>query len=119
MAENKGILRYVDRYEPIAYFCDRDATGDDWGDRPWEHNAGPPYSYRTRIAYLDSGLERAGWDQYNSPWSVNDINKGAVAWLSKYNIFIPANITPEKFIELVEQAGGIALVLPDRGIKVL
>lgn len=112
----EGVLRYVSRYEPIAYFCDPDVTGDDWNDRPWEHNAELPYSYHTRIAYFDTYLETPGWNMLNSSWSVDDINKGAVAWLSGYDVHIPAGVTPEKFIELVEQAGGIAIVLPDRRV---
>jgi len=46
-------IAYEDRedHEPthVAYFTSQpivDQWGDDWGDAPYEHNAGPPYAWR-------------------------------------------------------------------------
>ena len=108
-----GVLRYVDRNAPVAYFCEPDACGDDWNDAPWEHNAERPYSYITRVVYLDSYLELPGFNMINSPWSVDDINKGAVAWLSGDGVFVTAGVEVPEFIELVEKAGGIAIIVPE------
>lgn len=66
--------------------------GDDWNDAPYEHNAGDPYpDHRKdgqriaheviRIAWegpYETPAERAG---SNSSWSVQDINRGCIAWL--------------------------------------
>ena len=47
---------------------------------------------------------------YNSPWSVEQINRGAVAWLQdRYgysDVVIPAGTTLEDFKKLVAKAGG-------------
>ena len=73
--------------------------GDDWDDKPYEHNADPPYEYsedlpaeynkyRGHLAMAcwfdpsyEVGLPRDNF--LNSPYSVEDINLGAVAWLFK------------------------------------
>jgi hypothetical protein len=112
--EHGGVLRYIDRHAPVAYFCEPDVWGDDWNDRPWEHNAGRPYSYITRVVYLDTNLETPGWNMLNSYWSVEDINKGAVAWLSGYEVFIQAGVKVTEFIALIEQAGGIAMIVTEK-----
>jgi len=116
--EHGGVLRYIDRYAPVAYFCEPDASGDDWNDAPWEHNAERPTSYITRVVYLDSGMETPGFNMINSPWSVDDINAGAVAWLSGHaagrGAFIPGGATVDEFVRQVEAAGGIAMVVPER-----
>ena len=118
MIEHGGVLRYIDRHAPVAYFCEPDAWGDDWNDAPWEHNAERPTSWITRVVYLDSDLETPGHNMLNSPWSVDDINKGAVAWLSSHygrGIHIPAGATVAEFVRQVGAAGGIALVVPEDG----
>lgn len=89
-----------------AYFTPpekwKDQWGDDWNDAPFEHNAGCPYD-DTRVIDPDTG--KPIWIEYelikvafatpehlwtkfpwdygcgNSPFSVEDINKGAVAWM--------------------------------------
>lgn len=112
-----GVLRYVHPDLPVAYFCEPDASGDDWNDRPWEHNAEPPYRWITRVVYLDTNLDKPNEGTINSPWSVDDINAGAVAWLSDryaYDaLYIPAGVTVAEFHRLIERAGGTAVVVPE------
>lgn len=105
-------LCYVDSEEwsgePITlYFTELDDIskqwGDDWNDRPYEHNAGEPYEYD--YSQPEQGVENGrgiypkidiykimvagGYDiltprtnMTNSPYSVEDINKGTVPWLT-------------------------------------
>ena len=82
----------------IMYFTDNfeNQTGDDWDDAPYEHNAGEPYEwvdewsaesnkYRGHIRMIAFMTDR--WLEYpydgygNSPFSVDDINAGAIAWI--------------------------------------
>jgi len=67
--------------------------GDDWNDRPYEHNAGDPYAweehrgvdrYELVRVYFDGDLVAPDEGYMNSPYSVEDINGGAVAWLREY-----------------------------------
>lgn len=75
--------------------------GDDWNDAPYEHNAGWPYdsdivevnenNVATRIEEYDILKVPFAIKSYNyalpcdnhlnSPWSVQDINSDAVAWI--------------------------------------
>lgn len=110
-----------------AYFTTQPLSkqwGDDWNDAPYEHNAGHPY-------YYDEHDKKAGKEQWeiievafqadlitpksdylNSPFSVKQINAGAVAWLrsDQYHrgeiIVIPAGTTLAKFRELINKSGG-------------
>ena len=93
-------LCYVDGN--IMYFTDnfKNQWGDDWNDAPYEYNAEPPYDRRyyteyddewcrengkgniKHIAFVDDGRTAQPKDGYtNSPYSVEAINKGAIAWL--------------------------------------
>ena len=56
--------------------------GDDWDDRPYEHNAGTPYETQTTVTTIKfRGHYTMPCDFYlNSPYSVQDINNGAVPW---------------------------------------
>jgi hypothetical protein len=91
-------LCYVD--DNVMYFTDnfKGIYGDDWNDKPYEHNAGLPYEWNDdetdewniehhhghirMIAFEPSWYIRRPCDGYlNSPYSVEDINKGAIAWL--------------------------------------
>ena len=84
-------LCYVDDEEMIMYFTNAPmdvVTGDDWNDRPYEHNADSPYSefVECRVVYNDCGVfsyPRAG--HLNSPYSVDDINGGAIPWVRYRN----------------------------------
>ncbi len=102
-----------------AWFTTQPVTeqwGDDWNDAPYECNAGLPYEYKQgdskppyelmKVAFY-SGLEAPG-DFGNSRWSVEQINRGSIAWLrtwdSKVNIF--AGTTLPDFIGMVIASGG-------------
>ena len=91
--------------EYYAYFTDltdlQEQWGDDWNDAPYEHNAGWPYdsdivevnenNVATRIEEYDILKVPFAIKSYNyvlpcdnhlnSPWSVQDINSDAVAWI--------------------------------------
>ena len=91
-------LCYVD--ENIMYFTDNfeNQWGDDWNDAPYEHNAGEPYEWNDsesdgwnlehhhghirKIAFESNwGIDLPCCGHLNSPYSVEGINKKAVAWL--------------------------------------
>lgn len=95
--------------------------GDDWNDVPYEHNAGEPYDYW----YDDDGtkhdidlvkvyydLDYKYWNYLpcdnftNSPYSVEDINKQRIPWISTRDFTIPAGTTLNKFISTIEQYKG-------------
>lgn len=111
-----------------AYFTTQDVTeqwGDDWNDAPYEHNAGTPYKYSPThdkdkkpwaIMHLyyegpfETPSDRAG---ANSPYSVQDINAGAVAWLApcrwvnhEHQVSVPAGTELHDFIRLIRSEGG-------------
>lgn len=110
-----------------AYFTTRKLSeqwGDDWNDAPYEHNAGTPYEYSdhdkkegrepwqiVKVAW-DGDFEPPSEGHCNSPWSVEQINAGAVAWLrtsrwrSGKPVIIPAGTTLERFCELIREGGG-------------
>jgi hypothetical protein len=110
------VLCYVT--EPWAYFTFAplaEQWGDDWDDAPYEHNAGTPYSDS------ESQIVKIAWEadlhlpcdgHCNSPWSVEQINSGAVAWLRSPNyvkgpkIAIPAGTAISRFKELIFKSGG-------------
>jgi len=116
-------LCYVDGM--WAVFTTQDITkqwGDDWNDAPYEHNAGFPYEWNplregspyeiVRVAF-DGPLETPCDNHLNSPYSVQDINRGAVAWLrtdhwvaEEKQAVIPAGTTLADFMECVQKAGG-------------
>lgn len=107
---------------PWAWFTTRELSeqwGDDWNDALYEHNAGPPYE---RIGHEEGAWDivKVAWDGWleepcerhlNSPWSVEQINAGAVAWLHSpsyedANVVIPAGTTLPEFRRLVAEARG-------------
>lgn len=79
----------------IMYFTSdfNNVWGDDWDDAPYEYNADPPYekrndedddTYIEKIAYCSNDYECKEPSYgcgYNSPFSVEEINKGSIAWL--------------------------------------
>lgn len=111
-----------------AWFSDNfeNQWGDDWNDRPYECNAEVPYtSWGEEIGEDEKGkpiykehkikhktlyFETEDWMDKRpcdmGRFSVEDINKQAVAWVhtSKFNIL--AGTTIEKFIETIESNGG-------------
>lgn len=138
-------LCYIDR--DTAYFTTRDLDkqwGDDWNDAPYEHNAGTPYgptiynyingeNIKCEEDWNEDGtpkwelyhlkfdcwrLETPAAKHYNSPYSVQMINAGAIAWLSGYNkdytpIAIQAGASIEEFKHKVESAGGLIYILEE------
>ena len=127
-------LCYVDGNE--AWFTTaelKDQWGDDWNDAPYEHNAGRPYEwypsrdkpqYKLKIvmfrsADLETPASRAS--NGNSAYSVEQINGGAVAWLStsqwssrsQKQVSIHAGCSIEEFKSLVKEAGGEVYVLEE------
>jgi len=114
----KYILCYVEGC--WAYFTTgklEDQWGDDWNDAPYEHNAGSPYNRPPSDTII-----KIGWDGPfdtpadlatggNSVYSVEDINKGAVAWLKPHSWLdtssaIKAGTTVDEFTKLIEAVGG-------------
>lgn len=116
------ILCFVDG--PSAYFTTRKLAkqwGDDWGDSPYEYNAGEPYAPNRFDEERGEGWEivEVGWrgpflppcdDHLNSPYSVEDINRGAAPWLRSRDrdgaIPIWAGTPLSKFETLLWVVGG-------------
>jgi hypothetical protein len=114
-----AILCYV--RSPWAFFTTqplKDQWGDDWNDKSFEHNSGDPYCCGPKdkkqwqiikIAY-DGDFATPDDGYSNSPWSVEQINSGAISWLrssqSGKNVVIPAGTTLELFIGLIHKGGG-------------
>lgn len=72
--------------------------------RKWKEH---PIELVTLYFETHEWTERRPCDGYtNSPYSVEDINKGAIAWLhtDKYNI--QAGTTMEDFIKTIKDNGG-------------
>lgn len=120
-----AVLCYVK--DNIAYFTTQELSkqwGDDWDDAPYEHNAGRPYTPfkveggRWEIITLiyEADLECPCDRGYiNSPYSVQAINHGAIAWLSppsysNSKIYIQAGTTIRDFIEKIHATGGTVYV---------
>ena len=118
-------LDYVpDKQEYYAYFTPADLEkqwGDDWNDRPYEYNAEIPYDdyydgdMKVELniirvpfyVYHDSWYVRfpRDWAYDNSPFSVQDINAGAVAWIFdlKTRTAISAGCSPGEFIAKINR----------------
>lgn len=122
-------LCYVDDH--CAYFTTQaleDQWGDDWNDAPYEHNAGTPYRYDPEIdgkrggkqpwkilrLYWEGSFETPESGYSNSPWSVEQINRGAIAWLrpsewipkSQSKWALMAGCGVREFVETIRGAGG-------------
>ena len=113
------------KQEYWAYFTPIDLEkqwGDDWDDSPYEHNAEIPYDdmYKGEerveteivkvpfyIPYSEEGDIRfpKDWGGYNSPFSVQDINSGAVAWIYDEwtRVAIQAGCTPKEFMDKINK----------------
>lgn len=104
----------------LAYFTSVEvskAWGDDWNDAPYEHNAGEPYDEFVSAKVFFEASELWTPDEFfrggNSPWSVQDINKGLFPWLqtSRYVeggeiVRFYAGILLENFVWSIEDNGG-------------
>jgi hypothetical protein len=95
--------------------------GDDWNDAPYEHNAGEPYEwmpgiaahpkpYNLKAVYFDgTPYQTPDYTHLNSPYSVQQINRGDAPWLrDSYgnNPPIPAGTLYGQFINMIHRAGG-------------
>lgn len=101
--------------------------GDDWNDRPYECNAGEPYDswseliednedifkrkynhhpIKHKILYFEvyDWTDQRPCDMGN--YSVEDINKQAVAWVHTNEFNILAGTTYENFIDIIEKHRG-------------
>lgn len=115
-------LCYVHPDGPVAFFSrNPNVWGDDWDDSPYEHNAGPPCEWSTRVVFLDAELDAPCTGQFNSRYSVEQINARMVPWLrSSYKnddgeyVVVHAGATVDEFIAAVHRAGGVAMVVPER-----
>lgn len=131
MPNKQPVLCYVDGQ--WAYFTTQSLSeqwGDDWDDAPYEHNSGKPYEFgehEKRKGRKPWQIIKAAWDgdfvlpcddYINSPWSVEQINAGAIAWLRTHEghagepVIIPAGTTLNHFCELVHEGGGEAYLSP-------
>ena len=121
-------LCYVDGNE--AWFTSdwKNQWGDDWDDRPYEHNAEPPYEHdysKPEQGIKDGRGIYPEIDIYkvivtgaynillpcsntiNSPYSVEDINKGVVPWLTILDkddkpTYIKAGATMEETLKAIK-----------------
>lgn len=115
-----------------AYFTNNfeKQWGDDWNDKPYEHNAGEPYTdyseliednedifkrkykhhpIKLKTLYFETNdwTETRPCDNYlNSPYSVEDINKRIIPWLHTSKFFILARTTMKDFIKIILDNGG-------------
>lgn len=118
-----GKQEYYAYFTPISL---EEQWGDDWNDAPYEHNAETPYDdyyemrdgekvrVETEIVVVpfyipyDSGWAIKFPEDWgccgNSPFTVQDINAGAVAWLfdSESRTAIMAGSTPREFFEKLD-----------------
>lgn len=107
-----------------AFFTEKEVSeqwGDDWGDRPYEHNAGEPYpddEYGIYKVFFEGPFETPAQKAScgNSKYSVEMINRGDIAWLAPTEdtnedndfslIPIHAGIEYCEFKRIVCQSGG-------------
>lgn len=124
-----GKQEYYAYFTPIPL---SEQWGDDWNDAPYEHNAGIPYDdiidevketkegirvvtkkHEVEIVRVPFYIPYDGgwkikfakdWGGCNSPFSVEDINGGAVAWIydTERKIGITAGCNPREFLEKIE-----------------
>ena len=111
----------------VLYFTDnfKRQSADDWNDRPYECNAGEPYEWNEELTE-EENIKRGyghiryiafdgydGWNirqpkdgHYNSPYSVDDINNGAIAWLFCEEAGgLKGGATIEEAVEWLKKAG--------------
>jgi hypothetical protein len=132
MKEHDPVLCYVDGN--WAYFTTQrleDQWGDDWGDTPYEHNAGEPYEFGAHDRAAGNApwdIVKVAWDgdltapcagALNSMWSVQRINAGSVPWLITPmwvpgpGVHIFAGTPLSTFREKVRAAGGYVYESPE------
>jgi hypothetical protein len=119
MGANEPVLCFVSG--DSAYFTPRPLSeqwGDDWDDAPYEHNAGMPSTDGVEIVCVkwESELLVEPKDGFtNSPYTVEQINRGDVPWLQPTQwsndhggprIEIFAGATVSEFVALIRKADG-------------
>lgn len=120
-------LCYVDGQK--AWFTDNfeKQWGDDWNDKPYDCNAGEPYNswseliednediFKRKYKYHQIELktlyfETSDWSEQKpcdmGRFSVEDINKGTVAWVHTDEFNILAGTEIEEFIKIIKENGG-------------
>lgn len=111
--------------------CFEHQWGDDWNDKPYECNAGTPYDHWSELIEDNPHIwkrvwkhnpinhkvlyfETEDWSQRtpsdDGEYSVEEINKGRIAWLSTDNYNIFAGTTYNDFIQIIEENGGTVYV---------
>lgn len=114
----------------VAYFTDNleKQWGDDWDDAPYEHNAETPYHEWSELIEDNEDVCKRKWKHHpikikkiyfelndykvpcsgtnNSPYSVEDINKGVVAWVWNGDFQLFAGATMTEFIDTIKANGG-------------
>ena len=120
-------LCYVDGQK--AWFTDNfeKQWGDDWNDKPYECNAGEPYEnwseliednedvFKRKYKHHQIKLktlyfETDDWSEQKpcdmGRFSVEDINKGTIAWVHTDKFNILAGTEMEEFIKIIKENGG-------------
>lgn len=120
-------LCYVDGQK--AWFTDsfEKQWGDDWNDKPYECNAGEPYNSWSELIEDNEDMfkrkykhhqiklktlyfETNDWTEQKpcdmGRFSVEDINKGTIAWVHTDNFNILAGTEIEEFIKIIKENGG-------------
>lgn len=120
-------LCYVDGQK--AYFTDNfeKQWGDDWNDKPYECNAGEPYNSWSELIEDNEDIfkrkykhhqiklktlyfETNDWSERKpcdmGRFSVEEINKGTIAWVHTDEFNILAGTEIEEFIKIIKENGG-------------
>ena len=98
------------------YFTDdfKNTWGDDWADIPYDLNAGPPYTTRGNVVYIDAMpstcktfvffITPEGASRFNS---VENINAGLCPWLFETvtKTAFPGGMTLERALEKFKKLG--------------
>jgi hypothetical protein len=124
------VLCYIENSKAYFTTCPIEHQwGDDWNDAPYEHNAGTPYlwhehdlkrglpEYRIETVYFEVDMDTPCSNVINSPFSVEAINRGDIAWLrpSAYSASakksIHAGVTLNEFKQIIRENGGDVWVL--------
>lgn len=109
-------LCYIE--DGVAYFTNNpDQWGDDWGDSPYQHNAGTPYledGYEVlNIGFYTTDIYSEPCNYFHSKnFSVEEINHKFVPWLTPVDVkYSPvfAGDTIKSFVEKIERCEGSIL----------
>lgn len=104
-------LCLVDGNEMFFTSSFEDQWGDDWNDAPYDCNAGSPYEddkHHVISAFVKKINLRTPCDlHYNAPYSAEDLNHKAAAWLfdAEHGVSIFGGDTLEEVIAKAKEAG--------------